>query len=397
MNIQDRLYELKNQITTLELTSMEIIRASETQEGREQILNIIKTYGIFEPSWDVFDKFHGALEAIYKKYNSTFDLPQSKSNGGYLDSVYTEENGYLLLRIDTSQNYNAVKIVGLPSLFYAYRGSVEEHTPELTYGFVMDCITYLQRAAQKMLSLPIFCSDKLVLSSLMYYYYINYNIDQSACLEHIIGERAGRIYDDFKHMVFETNGAHPLSIRGNLPFLSNFAWGKARGFYRWRESDPSAFVKDMKSNKALNLRKAFAEMERRLSHKFEATEEERVDEIDFTCTIGVSTQSPHYNITKKFPGVSLHPIVSFNDGVRLGILSTCMDPRRYNYAETFIGWIDYTSSTSLYEIYTQLFQYLEDDIIRTLEDNYDFLLEKLPNLRKDRLHDDMLEYIIEGL
>lgn len=395
MNIQNRLYELENQIKTLWLTSTEIISASGTKERQEQILNIIEAYEIFEPSWDSFDRFQGALEAIYKEYDPTFVLPQLQGKAYGLDWVYTEEHGYLLLKI-TSSKRNGMRFIGFASLFYAYRGSVEEHSTESTYYFIMDCVRYIQKAAQKMLSLPIFSSDKLVFSSLMYHYYADYRIDPRPQLNHIMNDSTGRISDDFKRMVFEANGENPLSVRGNLPFLSNFAWSSSHGYYRWRESDPSAFVKDMKSNKALNLRKAFAEMEKRLSHKPETTEERTADEIAFTCTVGVSTQRPPYDSSKKFPGITAYPIISLSEGVQLGILSTCLDPRRYEYSETFIGWIDYTSDISIYETYEQVFKYLEDDIIGTLEDNYNFLLEKLPNLRKDRLHDDMLEYIVGG-
>ena len=231
----------------------------------------------------------------------------------------------------------------------------------------------------------------------MYHYYLDYRINSNSCLKHVMNARSGYIFDDFKRMIFETNGANPLSVRGNLPVLSNFAWNSSRGYYRWEESDPSSFVKDMKSNKALNLRKAFAEMEKLLSQIPESTEEEMKDEIAFTCTVGVCTQKPHYDSNKKFPGFSTYPVVSLTDSLQLGIFSTCLDPRRHDYAEMYIGWIDYTSGISVYGTHEQVFRYLEDDIVGTLEDNYNFLLEKLPDLRKDRLRNDMLEYIVEGL
>lgn len=376
---------------------MEIINASTTKDGRKQLLDIVGAYEIFDSNWNAFGRFRNAMEAIYKKYDPTFDLPQFKTEAYGLDRTYTIDHGYLLLKIDTASEYNAVRIVGFSPFFEAYKEHVEEHSTESTYYFILDCIQDILRVAQKMLSLPIFYSNHLIFSSLMYHYYLDYRIDSGPWLKHIMNARTGCIFDDFKRMIFETNGANPLSVRGNLPILSNFAWNSSRGYYRWRESDPSSFVKDMKSNKALNLRKAFAEMEKRLSQIPESTEEEMEDEIAFTCTVGVCTQKPHYDSQKKFPGISTYPVVSLTDSLQLGIFSTCMDPRRYDYAEMYIGWIDYTSGISVYGTHEQVFRYLEDDIVGTLEDNYNFLLEKLPDLRKDRLRKDMLEYIIEGL
>jgi len=231
----------------------------------------------------------------------------------------------------------------------------------------------------------------------MYHYYLDYEIDLRPDLKHIMNVRGGYILDDFQRMVFETNGANPLSVRGNLPVLSNFAWNNSRGFYRWRDSDPSEFVSDMRSNKALNLRKAFAEMERRLDYDPESAEEEMKDEITFTCTVGVCTQRPHYDNRKKLPGISTYPVVFFNDSLKLGIFATCLDQRRSDYSEPYIGWIDFEGCGSVYERYEGIFSFLEDNIIDTLEDNYNFLLEKLPNLNKERLRNDMLDYIVEGL
>ena len=397
MNIQDKLYELKNQLTTLESVSLKIISASETQEGREQILNIIESHEIFAPSLSSFGRFRMAMETIYKKYSPTFILPQFQADAYALDRVYTEEHGYLLLRINTTGEYNDIKFIGFPSFFNAYKKSAEKHSAESILYFIRDCIQDMIKAAQKMLSLPIFDSNKLVFSSLMYYYYANYKMDPRPHLNHIMNDCTGRISDDFKRMVFEANGTNPLSVRGNLPVLSNFAWSNSHGYYRWSQHDPSSFVRDMKSNKALNLRKVFTEMERRLSQGPEATEQEAQEEITFICTVGVSTQEPHYDSNKKFPGVGSYPIESCYDALQLGILSTCNDPLRYISTKTYIGWIEYMSDTSLFGTYYRIFDCLEDDIVGTLEDNYNFLLEKLPDLREDRLHDDMLEYIIEGL
>ena len=402
MNIHDKLKELKNQIMTLESVSTEILNAC--AGTREQILSIVKSYKIFEDSWNDFGRFRNAMEAIYRKYDSSFDLPQFKTDAYGLDWVYTMEHGYLLLKVDTSRNYNAVKVFGLSALFDSYKENTAEHTPESTYYFVMDCITYLQRAAQKMLSLPIFDSNEFILSSLMYHYYLDYQISSSSCLKHVMNVRGSSIRDDFRRMVFETNGSDPLSVRGSLPILSHLARKKTYGDYRWSDSDPSEFVRNMRSNKALNLREAFAEMERRLDHDPEGSSEELEEEITFQCTVGVSTQRPHYDSQKKFPGISDHPVVFFNDSLQLGLFATCMDPlfatcmdpRRSDYGEQHIGWIDYTSGISVYDRHEGIFNCLEDNIVDTLEDNYNFLLEKLPNLDKDRLRNDMLDYIIEG-
>lgn len=396
MNIHDKLKELKNQISLLESISTEIIDNSTTKYGREKILNITKFYGIFEDSWNAFGRFRNAMEAIYREHDSSFDLPQFKTDAYGLDWVYTVEHGYLLLKVDTSRNYNAVRVFGLSALFDSYKENTAEHTPVSTYYFVVDCITYLQRAAQKMLSLPIFNSNEFILSSLMYHYYLDYRINSNSCLRHVMNARGSYIHDDFRRMVFETNGSDPLSVRGSLPILSHLARKKTYGHYRWRGYDPSEFVRDMRSNKALNLREAFAEMERRLSHDPEGSSEEAEEEITFKCTVGVSTQQPHYSSRKKFPGISTHPVVFFNDSLQLGLFSTCIESRSSDYCEQCIGWVDFESSVSVYDRHEGIFNCLEDNIVDTLEDNYNFLLEKLPNLDKDRLRNDMLDYIIEG-
>ena len=380
----------------LESISTDILNASVTRDGREQILNIVKSYEIFEDSWNAFGRFRNAMEAIYREHDSSFDLPQFKTDAYGLDWVYTVEHGYLLLKIDTSRNYNAVMVFGLSALFDSYKETTAEHTPESTCYFVMDCIIYLQRAAQKMLSLPIFNSNEFILSSLMYHYYLDYKIDSRPALNHVMNARGSYIQDDFKRMVFETNGSDPLSVRGSLPILSHLARKKTYGHYRWRDSDPSEFVRDMRSNKALNLREAFAEMERRLDYDPEGSSEEAEEEITFKCTVGVSTQQPHYNSRKKFPGISTHPVVFFNDSLQLGLFSTCIESRSSDYGEQHIGWVDFESSVSVYDRHEGIFNCLEDNIVDTLEDNYNFLLEKLPNLDKDRLRNDMLDYIIEG-
>ena len=383
---------------TLESISADILNSGAMRDGREHFLKIIEAHQIFDSptGWNAFGRFRNAIEAMYKEYDLTFDLPQFKTDAYSLDWVYTVEHGYLLLKIDTSQNYNAVKIFGLSALFDSYKENTAEHTTESTYFFIMGCIQDLQRVAQKMLSLPIFNSNEFILSSLMYHYYLDYNIDSSRDLKHVMNVRGSYIHDDFRRMVFETNGSDPLSVRGSLPILTHFARKKTYGHYRWRDSGPSEFVRDMRSNKALNLREAFAEMERRLDHDPEGSIEEAEEEIAFKCTVGVCTQRPHYNSQKKFPGISAYPVVSLTDSLQLGLFSTCMDPRRSDYGEQYIGWIDFESSVSVYDRHEGIFNCLEDNIVDTLEDNYNFLLEKLPNLDKDRLRNDMLDYIIEG-
>ena len=400
MNIHDKLEELKNQITTLEAVSTEILNScvGETQYRREQILNIIKSYEIFDLNWRALGRFHGAMEAIYKEYDPTFDFPQFKVDSIGLDWIYTAEHGYLLLKIDTVSEHNAVVIVGLPSLFNSYKETTTEHTPESTYYFVMDCIQYLQKAAQKMLTLPIFNPNEFIFSCLMYHYYLDYKIETRPSLKHITSVRCGYyIHDDFGRMVFETDGSDPLSVRGSLPILSHYARKKTYGHYREGNSDPSEFVRNMRSNKALNLRKAFTKMERSLSCSPECRHEVvGEEEIIFRCTVGVSTQEPHYNRRKTFPGISTYPVVFFDDSLQLGIFSTCMNPRRLDYGEQYIGWIDFSSIVNVYRRYESMFNYLEDNVVDTLEDNYNFLLEKLPSLNKDILRNDMLNYITEG-
>lgn len=375
---------------------MEIMKASVTKDGRKQILDIVEAYEIFDSNWSAFGRFRNAMEVIYKKYDPTFDLPQFKTKAYGLDRIYTVDHGYLLLKIDTASEYNAVRIVGFSPFFDAYKEHVEDHSTESTYYFIMDCIQDILRVAQKMLRLPIFNSNEFILSSLMYHYYLDYKIDKRTDLKHVMNVRGSYIHDDFKRMVFETEGSNPLSIRGSLPILSHLARMRSYGHYQWRESDPSEFVRDMRSNKALNLRQAFAEMERRLDHDPEGSSEEAEEEIRFTCAVGVCTQRPHYDSQKKFPGISDHPVVFFNDSLQLGLFSTCMDPRSLDYSEQYIGWIDFESSVSVYDRHEGIFNCLEDNIVDTLEDNYNFLLEKLPNLDKDRLRNDMLDYIIEG-
>ncbi len=398
MNIHDKLDKLKNQITTLEAVSTEILNAcvGETKHRREQILNIIKSYEIFDLEWRALGRFHSTIEAIYKEYDPTFDFPQFKVDSMGLDWIYTTEHGYLLLKIDTVSEYNAVMIVGLPSLFNSYKENTTERTPESIYYFVMNCIQYLQKVARKMLTLPIFNSNEFILSSLMYHYYLDYKIDRRTDLRHVMSAMGGFIRDDFRRMVFETDGSDPLSVRGSLPILSHYARKKTCGHYLEGYSNPSEFVRNMRSNKALNLRKAFAKMERSLSYDHASSHViVGEEEITFQCTVGVSTQEPHYNRRKRFSGISAYPAVFFDDSL-LGLFSTCMDPRSSNYDEQYIGWVDYSSIVNVYKRYESMFNYLEDNVIDTLEDNYNFLLEKLPSLNKDRLRNDMLNYITEG-
>lgn len=369
--------------------------AGATKYGREQILDIIKAYGTFD-SWS-FSTLCNTIEAIYEKYDPTLVLPGFRAESYGSDWTYTSEHGYLLLRIDTANVFDAVRVIGLSSFFEAYKESAEEYNTETAYYFIMSCIQDLRGAAEKMLSLPIFNTNELIFSSLMYYYYLDYKIYSSSTLKHVTGVWCDYIQDDFKHMVFETNGSDPLSIRGNLPILSHYARKKSGGYYSWTGSAPSAFAKDMKSDKALNLREAFAEMESRLGSDSEGNyEEESEEKIGFTCTVGVCTEEPHYDRQKRFHGVCNYPIIFLEDNLKLGIFGTCMEPRRTDYSEQYIGWIDFTSSVNVGKIYEGIFSCLEDNIVNTLEDNYNFLLEKLPKLDKDRLRNDMLGYIIEG-
>lgn len=388
--------KIKDKLTELRNLSKSILAANETIEGRQQCMDIIESYRIFDSSWDSFGRFRRAIEGIYNKYEPTFILPKLRCDAYGSDWFYTKEHGYLLLKIDASREYNPIEIVGFDPLFGSYKvNNGKEHTLESTYTFIMDCIDYISEAARKMLCLPIFNPNELVFLSLVCHYYFDYRFDANPNLNYVHNIR-GSMYDDFRRMVFETNGANPLSVRGNLPILSHYARKKSCEHYRWSDDAPLSFAKDMKSNKALNIRKAFCNMENLLTIEPESSYEERDGKIAFICTVGVQTQEPHYDRRKRLPGVSTKPVATFSDSLKLGILSTCMAPDSTSFDERHIGWIDFKSSVSIYDRYESIFNYLEDDIVNTLEDNYNFLLEKLPGLNKDRLRNDMLDYIIEG-
>lgn len=387
--------KIKNKLTELRNLSKSILAANETIEGRQQYMEIIESYRIFGSSWDSFGRFRRAIEELYNKHEPTFILPKFRCDTYGSDRLYTQEYGYLLIQIDTSWEYNPVEIIGFDPLFESYKENAKEHTLESTYTFIMDCIEYIAEAARRMLCLPIFNPNELVFLSLVCHYYFDYRFDANPHLNYIHNV-AGAMYDDFKRMVFETNGAHPLSVRGNLPILSHYAQKRSYGHYLWHDNAPLSFVKDMKSNKALDIRKAFDNMENLLDYDSAIGFDERNKKIAFVCTIGFQTQEPHYDRRKRLPGVSAKPVATFSDNIKLGILSTCMPPDSTSFDERYIGWVDFRSGVSIYDRYESIFNYLEDDIVNTLEDNYNFLLEKLPGLNKKALRNDMLDYIIEG-
>ena len=392
MNIQDKMNKIKDQLTELRNISKDILAANETIEGRQRYMDIIESYGIFDLGWGTFGRFRCAIHAVYNEHDPTFTLPKFQCYTHDLDRVYAREHGYLLIKIDTSMEYNPIKIVGLDSLFESYKENTKELTLESTYTFVMDCIEYISDAALTMLCLPIFNPNELVFLSLVCHYYFDYKFEVEPTLRYIHSV-AGTIHNDFKRMVFETNGAHPLSVRGNLPILSHYARKKSYGHYRRRNNAPLSFVKDMKSNKALNLRKAFSNMENLLTIEPKSSYVERDGKIAFMCTVGVQT---HYDKRKKFTGISVHPVEAFAGNMRLGILSTCMPPDSATFSPLHVGWVDFDCSASIYDRYEYIFDYFEDDVVNTIEDNYNFLLEKLPDLNKKALRNDMLKYIMEG-
>lgn len=395
MKIQDKMYTAKDRITAFRKISKMIIDDSATIDGRKQIMEIVEGHPEIGSVWESFNIFVCTLRKIYHKYDPTFYFPRLQSYNNPSDQIYAGEYGYLLLKIDALEEEDRiVKIVGLSSLYESYQNNTE-HTVESAYRFVMDCIEYFSEVARKMLTLPIFQPNEVVFLSLLCHYYLGYNIETSPSLNHITDWRRMIIYNDFKRMVFETNGAHPLSVRGNLPVLSHYAMKRARGHYRWNNSSaPLEFVKDMKSNKALNLRKAFGRMEELLSGEYPL--DENSPKISFGCTVGVSTQAPHYDRYKKIHCISDRPMITDNNSLQLGIFSACGSPRETTFDEKYIGWVDLEGTSTVYKTYEAVFNYFEDDIVDTLEDNYDFLLEKMPELNRERLQRTMLEYIVGG-
>lgn len=397
MNIQDKMSLAKNQLTAFRTISKTIMDDSITLDGHNKIMALIMSHPVFEPGgWDSFPRLVRTLRKIYDAYDPTFVFPKLRTCVYGIDSVYTVEHGYLLLKIDTSENENMLKIMGLSSLLESYEANTKEHTAESTYRFVMNCIGYFSDVARKMLCLHIFQPNEVVFLSLLCHYYLDYDIETSPFLNCITDWSMSYIYNDFKRMIFETNGAHPLSVRGNLPILTRYAQKRARGHYRGgAPSELEDFIKNMKSNKALNLKEAFGKMENLLSSAYPLDDED-AKSIFFGCTVGVSTQEPHYDRYKKIHGVSNRPITTDNNSLQLGIFGTCMSPRKSSFNEDYIGWVDFEGTSTIYNTYETVFNFFEDDIITTLEDNYNFLLEKMPKLMKDKTRNAMLEYIVGG-
>lgn len=392
MSLQDKLDKIKYQLASLATISEEIRKDSYTIEGKKKIMSTLERYKIFESSWDGPGCLSRAMNEIYQQYDSEFVLPRFQNNCYGTDWIYTQEHDYLLLRTTTSKYYG-ISFLGFDHIFDLHKKHTETHTPETTYRFVMDCVGYIERVARKMLTLPIFNANQLIFLSLMHHYYVNYDIQICPRLEHIIdrdvfGDNLG---DDFKRMVFETNGDDPLSVRGSLPVITHYARKKALGHYGWAETDPSQLIQDMGSNKALNLRKAFEKMESYLGNS-SANANKR---LDFGCVVGVETEHYAPGLNRIY-GLSDKPIAFFTNRLRFGIFGSCLDPRKRTYGETYIGWTEFDGEEIVYDRFEDLFNCFEDDIVNTLEDNYNFLLEKLPTLREELLRNAMLEYIMEG-
>lgn len=396
MNLQDKLNNIRYQLELLDTISSEIRRDACTIEGKEKIMAILECHKIFESFWEGFGHFYRAMDEIYKQHYPgfpVFQLLRFQDDCYGTDWIYTQDHDYLLLRITTSNN-PPLAFVGFKHIFDLHNKNTETHTPETTYEFVMDCVGYIGRAAHKMITLPIFNANQLIFLSLMQHYYVDCDIEICPGLEYIIdgdvfvGDYLG---DDFKRMVFETNGSDPLSVRGNLPVITHYARKKALGHYDWAEPDPLPLVKDLKSNKALNLRKAFENMESRLGNS-SATENKR---IDFDCVVGVETKHYTTNLNRLY-GLSNKPVAFFGNRLRFGIFGSCRDPRKASFDEPYVGWTDFDGGEIIYDRFEDLFNCLEDDVVNTLEDNYNFLLEKLPILREESLRNSMLEYIVEG-
>lgn len=392
MSLQDKLDNIKYQLASLDTISEKIRKDSYTIEGKEKIMAILEHHKIFESFWDGPGCFYRAMNEIYQQHDSEFSLPRFQDDCYGIDWVYTQEHDYLLLRITTSKQYS-LTFIGFKHLFNLHKKNTETHTPETTYKFVMDCIWYIESVARKMLTLPIFNANQLIFLSLMQHYYVNCDIEICPELEYIIdrdifGDLLG---DDFKRMVFETNGEGPLSVRGSLPVIAYYARKKALGHYSWEDGGPSDLIEDLRSNKALNLRKAFEKMESYLGNP-SANRDKR---IDFNCVVGVETEHYVPDLNRMY-GLSDKPVAFFSNRLRFGIFGSCRDPRKTSFGETYVGWTEFNGEEIIYDRFEDLFNCLEDDVVNTLEDNYNFLLEKLPTLREDLLRNDMLEYIMEG-
>lgn len=396
MNLQDKLNNIKYQLASLDTISSEIRRDSYTIEGQKKIMTILDSHKI----WDDFGCFYKAMDEIYKEYDPEFSLPEFSlprfQDDDYgTDWVYTQEHDYLLLKITTSKHCGVV-FIGFDRLFFLHKKNTETHTPETTYKFVMDCVWYIESVARKMLTLPIFNANQLIFLSLMQHYYVNCDIEICPGLGYIIDRNifGDNLGDDFKRMVFETNGSDPLSVRGSLPVITYYARKKALGDYDRSETDPSLLVKDLRSNKALNLRKAFEKMESYLGNtgNTSATVNKR---IDFDCAVGVETERYTPGLNTIY-GTSDKPVAFFNNRLRFGILGSCRDHHKTSFGVTYVGWTEFYGEETVYDRFEDLFNCLEDDVVNTLEDNYNFLLEKLPTLREESLCNSMLKYIMEG-
>lgn len=389
MDLQCKLNKIKNQLTSLEAISEEIRKDSYTIEGQEKIMATLERYKIFGAFWDGPDCLSKAMNEIYQQHDPEFVLPRFQNDCYGTGWIYTQEHDYLLLRVSTSK-YCGLEFIGFKHLFNLHKKHTEKHTPETTYKFIMNCVWYIESVARKMLTLPIFNANQLIFLSLMQHYYVNCDIEICPRLEDYIINRdvfGDKLGDDFKRMVFETNGDDPLSVRGSLPVITYYARKKALG----HETDPSDLIKDLRSNKALNLKKAFDKMESYLGNS-SANVNKR---LDFDCVVGVETE--HYTFdTKRMYGLSDKPVAFLSHKLRFGIFGSCRDPRKTSCGETYVGWTDFGGEEIVYDRFKDLFNCLEDDVVGTLEDNYNFLLEKLPVLGKKRLRNDMLGYITEG-
>lgn len=353
---------------------------------------ILDRHKIFETFCDGPGCFYKVVYEIYKEYDPEFTLPRFQNDCYNIDWVYTQEHDYLLLKITISKYYS-LTFIGFDRLLFLHKKNTETHTPETTYKFVMNCIWYIESVARKMLTLPIFDANQLIFLSLMQHYYVNCDIEICPSLEYIVDRNifGDHLGDDFKRMVFETNGSDPLSVRASLPVITYYALKKAFDRYDRSETGPSLLIKDLRSNKALNLRKAFEKMESYLGNS-SANVSKR---IDFDCVVGVETEHYAPGLNRIY-GISDKPAAFFGNRLRFGIFGSCLDPRETSFGETYVGWTEFDGEETVYDRFEDLFNCLEDDVVNTLEDNYNFLLEKLPTLREELLRNSMLEYIMEG-
>lgn len=390
MELQDKLDKIKYQLASLATISEEIRKDSYTIEGKEKIMAILERHKML--FCDDLGLLSRAMNEIYQQHDPEFVLPRFQNDCYGTDWVYTHEHDYLLLKITTFKHCG-LAFIGFNHLFDLHKKHTETHTSETTYKFVMNCVGYMESVARKMLTLPIFNANQLIFLSLMQHYYVNCDIEVCPRLEHIIdrdvfGDHLG---DDFKRMVFETNGDDPLSVRASLPVISYYARKKALGHYNLVEINPSHLIKDLRSNKALNLKKAFEKMESYLGNP-SADMNKR---LDFDCVVGVETERYTSGLNRIY-GLSDKPVAFFNNRLRFGLFGSCRDHRKTSFGETYVGWTEFDGDEIIYDRFEDLFSCFEDDVVGTLEDNYNFLLEKLPTLREELLRNSMLEYIMEG-